>query len=446
MPLRFNPPPNWPRPPDGWVPDQGWRPDPAWGPPPPGWAFWVEAPVVRLPGPMAPVRSGGPGVFISYRRSDCQPQANGLYDGLSHRLPAASIFMDIDSIPPGADFEQHIRSEIEICDLLLVLIGDNWLDTPDPGAGRRIDASDDFVRLEIESALASPQVRVLPVLVEGAAMPRAVDLPPSIRSLARLNAVELDDRRWTGDIGRLTATIEELTGATVTRSGSTAAPTGDGEAAPDVDVSGPAPPVRTSAIGWLMVFLPLLTAGLANFAPAVWASRRRPERRARRQLLVFAIVVGLVTFTMLGVIAATPSETVSTIAVLLWWLCTAVAIVVAVVNRKSAVDRPGGAEELQRRRRRAQYRALAQRDPALARQLGVGRPDLARAQDDGGLLDLNALPADALAHWGAIAVEDARHIVSTRQYRSRLSGLVDLEGAGLSAATLARLRETAVFL
>src|SRR4051795_4969997 len=67
-------------------------------------------------------------VFISYRRSDCQPQANGLHDGLRHRLPNASVFMDIDSIPYGVDFEQHIRAEINKCDVVLVLIGDNWLD------------------------------------------------------------------------------------------------------------------------------------------------------------------------------------------------------------------------------------------------------------------------------------------------------------------------------
>ena len=81
--------------------------------------------------------------------------------------------MDIDSIPPGADFEEHIRSEIEVCDLVLVLIGDNWLDqAPDQPGRRRIDVDDDFVRVEIESALASPNTRVIPVLVEGAEMPR----------------------------------------------------------------------------------------------------------------------------------------------------------------------------------------------------------------------------------------------------------------------------------
>jgi hypothetical protein len=149
-------------------------------------------------------------VFISYRRSDCQPQANGLHDGLRHRLPSASIFMDIDSIPPGVDFEHHIRQEIEICDVVLVLIGDDWLD-PRLGTNlRRIDEPDDFVRLEIESALSSPGVRVVPVLVEGAQMPRASDLPESLRNLARINAIELSDSRWTSDLERLAALVERI--------------------------------------------------------------------------------------------------------------------------------------------------------------------------------------------------------------------------------------------
>ena len=79
-------------------------------------------------------------IFISYRRSDCQSQANGLHDGLRHRLDCSKIFMDIDSIPPGADFEEHIRQEIELCDVVLVLIGDEWLD-PGPGQGRVVSTS-----------------------------------------------------------------------------------------------------------------------------------------------------------------------------------------------------------------------------------------------------------------------------------------------------------------
>ena len=211
MSPKFNPPPNWPQPPAGWSPGPGWQPDPAWGPAPAGWQLWAEPQAAQpaLPAPVAP-KAPQQRVFISYRRSDCQPQANGLHDGLCHRMKSASIFMDIDSIPPGADFEQHIRAEIEICDVVLVLIGDNWLD-PAPGTEtRRIDEPDDFVRLEIESALASPRVRTVPVLVEGAQMPRAAALPESIRPLARINAIELSDRHWISDLERLAKLIERI--------------------------------------------------------------------------------------------------------------------------------------------------------------------------------------------------------------------------------------------
>ena len=209
MNLVFNPPPNWPKPPAGWVPPPEWRPDPAWGPLPSGWSLWVdkEGEEADLSDPSG---NGKQHIFISYRRSDCQAQANGVYDGLGHRLKDASLFMDIDSIPPGVDFEDHIRDEIKRSDVVLVMIGDNWLDSRPGTDRRRIDEDDDFVRLEIESALATPNVRILPVLVEGAPMPPSAELPESIRHLARLNAFELSDHRWTSDVERLARTVERL--------------------------------------------------------------------------------------------------------------------------------------------------------------------------------------------------------------------------------------------
>ena len=101
-------------------------------------------------------------IFISYRRDDTQFAASALNDGLRNRLREADVFMDLDSIPPGADFEEHIRSYIDDCDVVLVVIGDQWLD-PEPGkTTRRIDNPNDFVRLEILSALRAPKVKVIP--------------------------------------------------------------------------------------------------------------------------------------------------------------------------------------------------------------------------------------------------------------------------------------------
>jgi hypothetical protein len=243
----FYPPPNWPKPPRGWSPAGDWRPDAAWGPAPEGWQFWVEegqqpvsdddspprsSPRTRSTGSsgsrwarlkqVAPNRAQRtaddapvPGqtekrIFISYRRSDCQPQANAINDGLRHRLRPARVFMDIDSIPAGVDFAEHIREEIEMCDVVLVLIGDDWISATDQDGRRRIDNPDDFVRLEIENAFAASRVSVVPVLVEGAEMPRGTDLPDSLQRLSRINAIELSDQRWTSDIERLAGEITRL--------------------------------------------------------------------------------------------------------------------------------------------------------------------------------------------------------------------------------------------
>jgi DNA uptake protein ComE-like DNA-binding protein len=455
MPTRFNPPPNWPRPPAGWVPPDGWQPNPAWGPPPAGWTYWIEEPApkpepepIRTPNPSTD-RSGGPRVFISYRRSDCQAQANGLYDGLSHRLPGASVFMDIDSIPPGADFEQHIRREIEICDLVLVLIGDNWLDRSGDGSGRRIDTAGDFVRLEIESALASPRVKVLPVLVEGARMPSAAELPESVRPLARINAMELDDRRWTADLRRLASTVEALTQPA---GPPTPAPT-PMPPTPPAPTPAPQPSARSgrtgaAVVGWLMIAVPVLSFGLATFVPGLWAGiRRRNDRAFRNKMFVFAAAVGLASFVAIGVIGSTDRESVaSDVGVAVWLACVVLAVVVAAVTRKAATDLPAVGAELRRRRERDEYRRLVRNDPGLARSLAVGRPDVQRSYSDGGLLDLNALPVVALVEFGPMSTDDAQRIVARRQQLGRLTSLDDLASAGVTAGTLDRLRENAVFL
>ena len=454
MTQRFNSPPNWPQPPPGWMPPPNWQPDPSWGPAPTGWAFWVDDRPEPAPPPTTTraggVTSGSPRVFISYRRADCQPQANGLYDGLCHRLPSASIFMDIDSIPPGADFEEHIRSEIQVCDLVLVMIGDNWLDqAPDQPGRRRIDVDDDFVRVEIESALVSPNTRVIPVLVEGAEMPRPADLPESVRALTRYNAIALDDRRWTADVGRLAATIESMsTPQDVTEPHPPIRPRPEPErptTPPPIPGSGPAQR-RTPIAGWVMIALPVLTFGLAAFVPALWAANQRKlDRGYRLRMIIFAAVVGLLTYSSLVVVGSMPSP-LADIGLGIFLACVVVATVVAVINRSPRSALPGTIEELTRRQEREQYRNLARRDPILARNMAVGRPDLSRNYSDGGLLDLNALAADALSHFGALSIEDTQQIVAARQY-ARLANLDDLIARSqLSEPTIARLRETAIFL
>ncbi len=117
---------------------------------------------------------------------------------------------------------------------------------------------------------------------------------------------------------------------------------------------------------------------------------------------------------------------------------------VAILNRKPALQGPGAAEEYQRRRR-AEYRRLIRDDINLARSMSVGRPDLQRTYDDGGLLDLNSLSVEILVRSGVPADEAAR-IANARQV-GRFSSLDEVAlRCSLTRNTVARLRETAVFL
>lgn len=111
--------------------------------------------------------------------------------------------MDINAIEPGMDFGVRIEQAVESCDVLIALIGDDWLDIADASGRRRLDDPEDFVRLEIASALRREDLRVIPVLVEGATMPPAIELPTDLKPLARRNALELSDARWRYDVERL---------------------------------------------------------------------------------------------------------------------------------------------------------------------------------------------------------------------------------------------------
>lgn len=510
-------------------------------------------------------------VFISYRRSDCQPQANGLHDGLRHRLPGASVFMDIDSIPYGVDFEQHIRAEINKCDVVLVLIGDNWLDLAEATGRRRLDEPDDFVRLEIENALAVPSVRVVPVLVEGASMPRQSELPESIQRLARLNAIELSDRRWTSDLRTLaevvdtlarqpvtvpeppparppaTIRLDQVEGTSVTsvvrgtpefqtkdisehpdvlaahgalaaarnyhamigsyisrncaslgvRSvgrasngrGERWAALGPSTEPPRVPATTPrpepvgllsttAPPAltrRSAAPGGLrpvqlvvravMIALPILMFGLLAWIPPVWAAVRNSDRSTTATRLyriagasAALMIVGIVLF------GVSPEDAHGTATGPLPWLgfclllaATAIGTATAIRYRDAGIDRarrdwiargmPDAAAFLINKEARQQYREMSDRDPALAREMGIGRPDRVRDYDDGGLLDLNSLPVDALVRYGQLGRTEAAQVTATRERLGRLSSVDELiVYADVDPPTAERLRDYAVFL
>ena len=136
---------------------------------------------------------GGAGrVFISYRRQETAWPARQLYDVLVAELGADRVFKDVDDIEPGDDFVEQIQSAVGSCQVLLALIGPQWLKITDARGQRRIEDPEDFVRLEVETALHRDDVRVIPILVDNAKMPTPQELPPGLAALARRQAVEIN--------------------------------------------------------------------------------------------------------------------------------------------------------------------------------------------------------------------------------------------------------------
>lgn len=146
-------------------------------------------------------------VFVSYRREDSRDVAGRIYDRLVGHLGAENVFKDVDSIPLGVDFREHIRGAVERCDVLLAVIGPVWSTVTDGQGSRRLEDRADFVRLEIAAAL-ERGIRVIPLLVGGATMPRDVELPEEIRGLSFRNAAPVRaDPDFHRDMDRLFAAL-----------------------------------------------------------------------------------------------------------------------------------------------------------------------------------------------------------------------------------------------
>ena len=155
-------------------------------------------------------RAGGGwsgGVFISYRREDSASQAGRLSDHLGTHFGGDRVFIDVGAIQLGEDFARKIRDGLTVSDALLAVIGKRWLDARDDAGQRRIDNANDFVRIEIATAL-ERGTWVVPVLVSGAAMPCEHELPEPLVPLARCNAIDISDARFTSDIKTLIEALE----------------------------------------------------------------------------------------------------------------------------------------------------------------------------------------------------------------------------------------------
>ena len=123
------------------------------------------------------------GVFISYRRDDSEGHTGRIWEGLVDTFDPSLVFLDVDSVMPGRDYVDRVMNAIAEADVMLVVIGRQWLSITDDAGNRRLDDPEDLLRQEVGAALASDDIVVIPVLVQGASAPAVNALPPELAAL-----------------------------------------------------------------------------------------------------------------------------------------------------------------------------------------------------------------------------------------------------------------------
>jgi uncharacterized membrane protein YhaH (DUF805 family) len=229
-------------------------------------------------------------IFINYRRGDSQGSAGRLYDQLSHHFERDRIFIDVDAIEPGVDFVVSLDKQVSNCSAFIAVIGPGWLNARNADGQRRLDDPSDYVRVEIESAL-KRDIRVIPVLVDGASMPRASDLPGTLEPLSRRNAMEIAHHRFAADCDNLAAAIKRALGMA---------------AVPATDAQGAVQSVSTPAVQSLLdaaaappstdqAASPPLVAGKRGWPEILFSFRGRICRKqfVLGTLIIFAVAIGL---------------------------------------------------------------------------------------------------------------------------------------------------------
>lgn len=154
-------------------------------------------------------------IFLSYRRADSQNITDRIYDGLVKEFCLANVFKDVDSIPLGADFRRVIEDSVTEAYVLLAVIGPSWVNATDEMGNRRLENPDDFVRIEIETAL-KHSITVVPITVDGASVPSASDLPEKMKAITSRQGLAIrPDPDFHNDIERLIHFISRHFGITV---------------------------------------------------------------------------------------------------------------------------------------------------------------------------------------------------------------------------------------
>jgi hypothetical protein len=186
-----------------------------------------------------------PRIFVSYRREDASGHSGRLYDSLKERFPGL-VFRDVDSLEPGDDFVARIEELLDSTEVLIAVIGRGW--ATDETGHRRIDEPDDWLRLEVGAGLRR-DIRVIPVLVGGAKMPQAEELPDDLKALAHRNSLDLNDLAWDSGREKLFMTIERVLGPSATPE-------------PPAPIREPTPPLPTAVLPLAVVGAALLAVGL----------------------------------------------------------------------------------------------------------------------------------------------------------------------------------------
>ena len=284
------------------------------------------------PETVGPAAVADPKIFISYRRGDTSAHAGRLYDSMAAEFGDGNVFMDVD-LEPGIDFVERITDAVAACHVLIVVMGPKWSTVEDEDGQVRIADPEDFVRLEIQTALRRDDVTLIPVLVSGALMPDREDLPTDIQPITRRNAIELSDGRWRYDVGRLLTRLKELLVGTTTLDEPVITEPVTPE--PVTPVPPPAPvrptPVRIVIEGILVAgLIGVISGGLANALPsglsdtdqvlkriaiwgpvaigiAIWLTYRLGHRAVVRNIAL-AVVVGVLAAALSGVISFFPEQ------------------------------------------------------------------------------------------------------------------------------------------
>jgi len=148
-------------------------------------------------------------IFVSYRRQDASGEAGRLVDHLQEIYGEESVFLDVETLEAGLDFVQAIDKALNSCKVFIAMIGPHWVNIKDAEGESRIFHDEDFIRIEIAAAL-KRNIRVIPVLVNGAVMPTPDQLPDDLQALTRRHAQELSSSRWKYDCDQLVSVLEKI--------------------------------------------------------------------------------------------------------------------------------------------------------------------------------------------------------------------------------------------